>query len=71
MTRALSHREAQALALVIDGLSNKEIGRIMNCSEGTVKTHLRHVLDKTGFRNRTELAVQMTKRGWSYADTHD
>jgi hypothetical protein len=42
--------------LVSEGLSNKEIGRRLNISEGTVKIHLNKIYGKTGISNRTMLA---------------
>jgi len=38
-------------------LSNKEIARRLEISEGTVKVHLQHMYRKLGIRNRTMLAV--------------
>lgn len=53
----LSERERQVLALLADGRPNREIGRILSISEGTVKTHLKHIFSKLGARNRTEAAI--------------
>ena len=40
-----------------------EIAENMHISIRTVKTHIQHMRDKTGFRNRTELAVQARAKG--------
>lgn len=53
----LSEREQQVLALLADGRPNREIGQILSISEGTVKTHLKHIFGKLGARNRTEAAI--------------
>jgi DNA-binding NarL/FixJ family response regulator len=49
----LSERELEALRLVADGLSNKEIARTMFVSEATVKTHLNHAFGKLRVTSRT------------------
>ncbi len=53
----LTEREYQIMELVSEGLSNKEIGRRLNLSEGTIKVHLHHTYQKLAVNNRTALAV--------------
>jgi DNA-binding NarL/FixJ family response regulator len=53
----LSERERQVLSLLADGLRNREIAERLVISEPTVKTHVRHVLEKLRFRNRAEAAA--------------
>ena len=55
--RRLSERERQIAALVARGMKNKDIGRELSISENTVKSHLQSVFNKTGARDRLELAV--------------
>jgi DNA-binding NarL/FixJ family response regulator len=55
--RRLSERERQIAALVARGLKNKDIARELNISENTVKRHLQSIFNKTGARDRLELAV--------------
>jgi DNA-binding NarL/FixJ family response regulator len=54
---ALTDREHQIMRLVCKGLSNKEIGRRLNISDGTIKVHLHHIYEKLEIRNRTALAA--------------
>jgi two-component system, NarL family, nitrate/nitrite response regulator NarL len=55
---SLTSREREiVLLLALGGLSNKEVGRRLNLSEGTVKVHLHNVYSKLGVKNRTALAV--------------
>jgi two-component system, NarL family, nitrate/nitrite response regulator NarL len=53
----LTDRERQIMCLVSGGLSNKEIGRRLNISDGTIKVHLHHIYQKLEISNRTELAA--------------
>lgn len=53
----LTEREIDILRELVDGLSNEQIGQQLHLSASTVKTHVRHLLEKTGCENRTKLAV--------------
>ena len=48
----LSEREREVLALLVDGLMNKEIARRLAVSERTVKFHVGSILAKLGVPNR-------------------
>jgi DNA-binding NarL/FixJ family response regulator len=52
----LSPREEEISRLVAEGLSNREVSRVLKISESTVKNSLFHVFDKLGISNRVELA---------------
>jgi len=54
---SLTDREREVRALRADGLRNREIAERLVISEPTVKTHVRHVLEKLRFRNRAEAAA--------------
>jgi two-component system nitrate/nitrite response regulator NarL len=53
----LTDRERQIMRLVSEGLSNKEIGRRLNITDGTIKVHLHHIFTKLEISNRTVLAA--------------
>jgi two-component system nitrate/nitrite response regulator NarL len=53
----LTDRERGIAQLVSQGLSNKEIGRELSLSAGTVKIHLHRIYQKLALQNRTALAV--------------
>jgi DNA-binding CsgD family transcriptional regulator len=57
LVEALTAREHDVLALVADGLPNREIARTLGISEHTVKFHLASIFGKLGVSTRTE-AVQ-------------
>lgn len=56
----LTPRELEILALIAEGLSNREIAERVFVSENTVKTHSSRVFDKLGARRRTQ-AVQLAR----------
>ena len=53
----LTTREAQILALAVDGLSNKQIAQRLGISDTTVKTHFGNIFDRIGVRDRTQAAL--------------
>ena len=53
----LTERERQIILVLSDGITNKEIGRRLGLTEGTVKVHLHRIYRKLGIANRTALAV--------------
>lgn len=57
MLETLTDRERQIMRLVSEGLSNKEIARELNVSQGTVKVHLYNMFQKLEIGNRTVLAT--------------
>jgi DNA-binding NarL/FixJ family response regulator len=54
----LSPREREVFELLREGLTNRQIARLLFIEESTVKAHAHHIYDKLGTRSRTALAVQ-------------
>ena len=59
----LSEREVEILTHVADGNRNRDIGARLAISEDTVKSHLRHILEKLGAKDRTEAVAIGIRRG--------
>jgi DNA-binding CsgD family transcriptional regulator len=58
----LTRREREVAELVAQGLSNRGIAAAIHTSERTVETHVRHILEKLGLRNRTQVSAWLAGR---------
>jgi DNA-binding NarL/FixJ family response regulator len=68
----LTQKEIQISILVWEGLTNREIGRIIGTTEQVIKNHLRSTFDKLGVWSRLELAMYVASHGgknWPDSDT--
>ncbi|WP_454850531.1 response regulator transcription factor [Rhizobium binxianense] len=54
----LTARENEILKLIVEGMSNSQIGQQLHLAEGTVKNYVSTILEKCGAKNRTELAIK-------------
>jgi DNA-binding NarL/FixJ family response regulator len=59
----LTPREEQVVALVSEGLSNRDVSRELSLSEHTVKKYLFRIFDKLGVSNRVELVLYAVNHG--------
>ena len=59
----LTPREEQVVALVADGLSNRQVARELGLSEHTVKKYLFRIFDKLGVSTRVELVLYAMNHG--------
>jgi len=62
-SEALTAREVDVLRLIVAGHSNREIATLLYISEGTVKTHVNHILMKLGVSDRTQVVTTALRRG--------
>ena len=63
LVEPLSARELEVLALVAEGLSNREIGDHLFITPGTVKNHVSNVLAKLSVRDRTQAILRAQEMG--------
>ena len=59
----LTPREEQVVALVAEGMANREIARELNLSEHTIKKYLFRIFDKLGISTRVELVLYAVNHG--------
>lgn len=59
----LTPREREVLKLVALGLRNQDIAQQLYVSEGTIKTHVTHLLTRLNLRNRSQLAIYVHSLG--------
>src|SRR5262245_27239695 len=64
----LTVRELDVLQQLAKGRSNQEIAAGLTMSEGTVKFHINHLLQKLGATDRTQPVLTALKRGSAYLD---
>lgn len=57
-----SEAELRVLRPMVEGDSYTEIAKQLNISPETVKTHVSHMLQKTGFKSKTQLVAQIIKK---------
>jgi len=60
---SLTPREREILGLVVQGLTNKQIGEVLSLSAATVRAHIEHIIAKLGVSNRTQAAVWEVRAG--------
>lgn len=64
----ITDRQAQVLALMVRGLSNRDIADQLALSEGTVKIHATAVFKALGVNSRTQALVAVARYGIDFAD---
>ena len=68
ITAPLTIRETQILNYIADGNSNKQIARILEISEQTIKNHVSSILRKLHANDRAHAAVLAIRHGWISAE---
>jgi len=59
----LSQRELEVLNLLVEGLSNQQIANRLVIGIETVKTHIKHILEKLAVSDRTQAAIKALREG--------
>lgn len=59
----LSDREFEVLRLLVEGLSNLQMAERLKVSPETIKTHMRHIMEKLAVSDRTQAAVKALRAG--------
>jgi DNA-binding CsgD family transcriptional regulator len=59
----LTQRQEEVLALLIRGATNKTIAAVLGCTVHTAKTHVKHLLERTGADSRSALVAQFWAPG--------
>ena len=59
-----TNKEIEVLRFVCDGFEYSEIAERMNISVRTVKYHVSNILSKTGYANKTRLAIAVTNKNF-------
>ena len=65
----LTDRQVDVLALMMQGKSNKAIGRVLDLAEPTVRNHVTAVLKALNVTNRTEAVIAVVELGWDLRST--
>jgi two-component system NarL family response regulator len=60
---SLTPREYEILRMLVKGLTNKEIGRVLGISENTARNHVNSIIDKLQVSDRTEAATTAIHQG--------
>lgn len=55
-------REMEVLREIVNGSTYKEISEVLGMSENTLKTHIKHLLSKSGYKSTLKLAVDVVNK---------
>ena len=67
----LTDRQAQVLALIMEGKSNKAICRDLGLADGTVKIHVAAILRTLNFATRTQAVIEAARLGLRFEEAQD
>jgi len=57
----MTQREREVIALIVDGMSNKQIASTLNIATFTVKSHVHNILEKLALHSRLQIANHARK----------
>ncbi len=61
--KILTKREEEVFSLLVQNKTTKEIGKILNISEKTVRNHISNAMQKLGVKGRAQAVVELIKMG--------
>ena len=61
--KILTKREEEVFSLLIQNKTTKEIGKVLNISEKTVRNHISNAMQKLGVKGRAQAVVELIKMG--------
>ncbi len=64
LVEPLTAREREILALIAQGMNNREIAETLSVTVSTVKTHIEHILAKLQATDRVQAAVWAVRHGY-------
>ena len=64
LSTTLTQREREVLRLLVDGSTNRAIAEQLYVSVETVKSHMHHIMQKLGVKDRTQAAVLAARQQW-------
>ncbi len=64
LSSALTSREREVLRLLVSGSTNRMIAENLTVSVETVKSHMHHIMQKLGVKDRTQAAVLAARQQW-------
>lgn len=59
----LTAREREVAALVVSGMTNRDLAEALVISESTVEVHVKHILSKLGLKSRAQVAAWAVEHG--------
>jgi DNA-binding NarL/FixJ family response regulator len=58
----MTEREKEIIALIVEGMSNKQIALKLNVATFTVKSHVHNILEKLAFHRRLQIAMHANNK---------
>ena len=68
---ALTRRQEQVAGLVAQAMKDREIAQTLGLSVGTVKIYMKQIRNRTGCRNRVEIALMLARAGRNEGQNHN
>lgn len=63
MKKILTKREEEVFSLLVENKTTREIGKVLNISEKTVRNHISNAMQKLGVKGRAQAVVELIRLG--------